>query len=134
LIITGFVYYQKNKLNANKNERETPIILDATPEVKTAVKIDPLTEAYQHFQTGNMSETLRFAQESLREKLLARFQIDRNENSRLVMLNKMNANGLNEAEATALIELQNAIGQMRFTGLYPDQQQVKNILGVIERL
>jgi hypothetical protein len=50
------------------------------------------------------------------------------------MLTKMSAAGLNEADAKALIELQKAIGEMRFTGLYPEQQQVKNILGVIERL
>ncbi len=134
LLVAGFVYYRKNKIGSKNNEIEAPVLPETAPEVKTVVKIDPLTETYQHFQAGNMSETLRFAQEALREKMATRFGIDRNENSRMVMLNKMNANGLNEAEATALIELQNAIGQMRFTGLYPDQQQVKDILGVIERL
>lgn len=134
LLVAGFVYYRKNKIGSKNNEIEAPVIPDTTPEVKPTVKGDPLTEAYQHFQTGNMSETLRFAQESLREKLLARFGIDRNENSRSVMLTRMTSRGLSEAEASTLIELQNAIGQMRFTGLYPDQQQVKDILGVIERL
>lgn len=134
LIIAGFIYYRKNKVGAKSDEHELSPIAETTLKIKPNIKVDSLTDAYHHFQNGNMSETLRCAQEALREKMTTRFGIGRNENSRLVMLTKMSAAGLNEADAKALIELQNAIGEMRFTGLYPEQQQVKNILGVIERL
>jgi hypothetical protein len=134
IIIAGFIYYRKNKVGAKSDEHELSPIAETTLKIKPNIKVDSLTDAYHHFQNGNMSETLRCAQEALREKMTTRFGIGRNENSRLVMLTKMSAAGLNEADAKALIELQNAIGEMRFTGLYPEQQQVKNILGVIERL
>ena len=128
------LYYRKNKVGAKSDEHELSPIAETTLKIKPNIKVDSLTNAYHHFQNGNMSETLRCAQEALREKMTIRFGIGRNENSRLVMLTKMSAAGLNEADAKALIELQNAIGEMRFTGLYPEQQQVKNILGIIERL